>query len=343
MKEPRKLSLQEEIEREVQQIEKELAEHPELDDVQVTEEMDRALLAKIRAYEEEKEEEEAARREIAEKNKKSRNSESSRNLEKDTDRNVEFSEELVPDLSVFVGNANDHKTAEHGNGLADDHVISGSGTEIPDDNKTTEDTESKKLVPYRRKKRRYLFVSLVAVLALVLGIGMTSVGSKSYLKSLWDSVLGKESLKYIDVEDMNIQETEDGDEITVYKEIGEKLGITAVRIRYRPKKMKLINYTIDEELLQARLFFQYEEQIIRYTMYVNDADSSWGEKEEDKKIDEYSIVVNDVEIQVEEYEVPEYSTNRQEAEFEYLGVQYQLKGIIEKEEFIKILEDLYFL
>ena len=85
MKEPRKLSLREEIEREAREIDKEIADHPELEEICVTKEMDAALFAKIRDYEEEKAEDEAARQELREK--------------KDSE-NVEFSEELVPDLSA---------------------------------------------------------------------------------------------------------------------------------------------------------------------------------------------------------------------------------------------------
>lgn len=50
------LSLHQEIEREVREIEEEMARHPELDGLQVTEEMDRALLEEIEAYEKELEE-----------------------------------------------------------------------------------------------------------------------------------------------------------------------------------------------------------------------------------------------------------------------------------------------
>ena len=33
---------------------------------------------------------------------------------------------------------------------------------------------------------------------------------------------------------------------------------------------------------------------------------------------------------------------RYEAEFEYAGAQYEIKGVVEKEEFEKILKNLYF-
>lgn len=53
MEKTRKLSIKDESEQEVQQIEKELNDHPELDNIQVTKEMDDALFAKIRELEEE--------------------------------------------------------------------------------------------------------------------------------------------------------------------------------------------------------------------------------------------------------------------------------------------------
>ena len=286
MKEPRKLSLREEIEREAREIEKEIADHPELEEICVTEEMDAALFAKIRAYEEEKAEDEAARQELREK--------------KDSE-NVEFSEELVPDLSAV-----------------------------------------KKTVPYRKKKKRLLLVSLVAVLVLVLGMGMTSVGSKSYWKTLLDKLYGEEPMKFIDVEDMEGKNSEDGDEITAYKEIDEDLGIATVRIRYKPQKMILDQYVIEENEREAKLFYKYNEEIIQYRIYINDQDSSLGIKEEDEKVDEYIIKMDKVTIEVEEFQVPDYKKCRYVANFEYQDIHYQLKGIMEKEELEKILKNLYF-
>lgn len=51
MENSKKLSLQNEIEQDVQRIEEEIANHPELENIQVTKEMDDALFAKIQEYE----------------------------------------------------------------------------------------------------------------------------------------------------------------------------------------------------------------------------------------------------------------------------------------------------
>lgn len=332
------LSLRQEIEREAQNIEKELAKHPELDQIQVTEEMDRALQEKIRALEKEMEEKRRSAKKAEEDSRDSRELRDGVPVDTSADRpggfkgedapgmsgkfsvpddNVEFSEELVPDLSEIL---------TRGSGDAEKYAGADTG----------------KKVVYRRKTRKYFAVSLVAVLLIVLGVGVNSVGSKSYWKVLWERVTGGEPVNVLNVEDMEEQITEDVDEIAAYREIKEKLAIKPVRIFYKPDDMKLVDYEIQEEILTARLLYKYQSEIIKYNLYVSDVDSSWGEKEEDIKIDDYMVSVNDIEIKVEEFRVKNNVENRQVADFEYQGVHYQLKGIIKREEFKKILENLYF-
>lgn len=260
----RKLSLQEEIERDVQKIEKEIAEHPELEQIQVTETLDAAILSKIKEYEKEKAEE----------------------------------EEIL---------------------------------KLPE----------KKVVYHEKKKIRWFFI-LAAVLVLVLGVGMTSVGSKSYWKELLDVFRGEETAKIIDVEDMEKKETEDIDELFLYQEIKEKLGIAPVEFRYKPKKMNIVDYEIDEQLRLARLLFKYKEGYVRYTIYSSNEDSSWTEKEEDEKVGEYILNINSIEINIEEIQKPKQEQKTRIARFEYQGGYYELKGEMEKEEFDKILQNLYF-
>ena len=48
-------------------------------------------------------------------------------------------------------------------------------------------------------------------------------------------------------------------------------------------------------------------------------------------------------IQIKEYEVKNKKEKRYIAEFECKDIQYQLKGIMEKEEFDKIIKNLFFM
>lgn len=198
------------------------------------------------------------------------------------------------------------------------------------------------MVYHKKKKIRWFFI-LAAVFVLVLGVGMTSVGSKSYWKELLDVFRGEETAKIIDVEDMEKKETEDIEEVFVYQEIKEKLGITPVRIRYKPEMMELDSYEINDSLRMARLSYKYNNIYMRYTIYASDKDSSWTEKEEDEKVGEYVLFKENIEIKVEEIQKPKQQQNTRIARFEYQGIHYELKGEMKREEFDKILENLYFL
>lgn len=204
------------------------------------------------------------------------------------------------------------------------------------------DKRHKKVV--RKKKTSKLVIgALAAVLILVCGSAMTSVGSKSYWKTLWNDSNGDEQNNGIDVENMESIETEDIDEMEVDKKITKTLGISRVRMKYKPDGMILKKYVVDEEQRRAILFYQYENEIIRYAMYMNSKDSSLGQKAVDKLLNEYVVINGEKEITVKEYEIKNTNDRRYIAEFEYKGIQYQLKGVIKKEEFDKILKNLFFM
>lgn len=373
----RSLSLHQEIEREAREIEKEMERHPELDDIQVTEEMDAALLERIRDYEEELEEEREAVKKVEEN---LRNGHYSTAAEDGTHAgnhagtgnavrhfkvpgdSVEFSAELMPEIprgfglgSRASGDARDNgsiggtaagygervntavpESMEIAGAVAAESEASGNVTE------GAAESIGEGKVLYRRKKRKYFVISLAAVLVIVMGVGVTSVGSKSHWKVLWERVTGGKTMNVINTEDMDSYETEDVDEVAVYNEITEKLNIDPVKMRYRPGDMRLDHYEIQEEMLKAELLYKYKNETIRYSLYMNDEDSSFGQNEEDNKIDEYTISIKGIEIKAEEFEVVDNSENRQVANFEYLGVHYQLKGVVKKSEFKKILENLQF-
>ena len=180
-------------------------------------------------------------------------------------------------------------------------------------------------------------------LVLVCGSVMTGVGSKSYWKVIWSKITGDGPTSITDVEDMKSHETEDIDEMGVYKEINECFGVSAVRIGYKPENMKLKRYTLDEEQEKAYFFYDYNNEVIRYSIYMNDADSSFGQKDLDLLIDEYELESNSHVFIIKKYIVEGSKLNRYIVEFEYRDVHYQLMGVMEKDEFEKIVKNLVFL
>lgn len=255
MKELKKLSLKEEVDKEAKRIEKEVKSRQDLDDITVSEEMETSLFNKIQDYE--------------------------------------------------------------------------------------YDKRSKTV--YHKKKKRYVVLALAAVLVLVLGSAITSVGSKSYWKVLWGRIAGEEKLSYIDVEEMESRTTQDIDVIQIYKEIGNKLGISMVRWDYFPENTYLKEYEIDNEQSKATLLYDCNGQIIRYMMYMNNEDSSLSQIITDNLINEYEMeTAEGIIIYIKEYNVEGLESNRYVAEFEYKDAQYQIMGCIDKGEFKKIIENLFF-
>ena len=204
------------------------------------------------------------------------------------------------------------------------------------------DKRHKKVIR-KKKKSKLVIGALAAVLILVCGSVMTSVGSKSYWKMLWNDSNGDEQNNGIDVENMESIETEDIDEMEVDKKITKVMGVSLVKMQYKPKDMVLKRYIIDEEQRMAILFYQYGEEVIKYYMYTNSTDSSFGEKTVDQLLDEYEFQNGKHSILVKQYEIKNSDEERYIAEFEYNDIHYQIKGSMEKEEFEKILENLFFM
>lgn len=50
---------------------------------------------------------------------------------------------------------------------------------------------------------------------------------------------------------MDLQEIEDTNEVYIYKEISKQLGILPVRLIYKPDRMALKNYEINQDLKKA--------------------------------------------------------------------------------------------
>ena len=307
MKNIRKLSLHDEIEKEADEIEKEISNDPKLEDISVSEHMERELFKKIADYE---------------KNRSVRSAEE------------EFSEELSPDFTL--------RTKEKKNrNLTDvEKEALEIGLKIMEDNSNS---GNKKKTRHRKSIRVRVLVACAALLVLVLGVGTTSVGSKSYLKEIIEKITGSgDRAAIINVEDMETKETEDLEEIDAYKEIGKELGISAVRLGYKPPKTALKSYKIDKSQGKAEIYFKCGEAVLWYSIYVNSSNSSLGQIATDSLINSYEIENYGTIINIKEYNV-EGENNRYVASFKYHDTEYQLRGSIKRDEFDEIIKNLEFI
>ncbi|MGC4018762.1 MAG: DUF4367 domain-containing protein [Muricomes sp.] len=306
----KRMSLQEEVDKEAEKIEQEISADPSLKDLKVSERMEQEFFLRIKEYEERK----AAESRDVEALLSEKDREALRRGRENMERE-ERGEHLYEVNKEYHKHLNQNKDKNGG---------------------------GKKVRPLRMPRQKRLLVALVAVMVLVVAIGITSVGSKSYLKGIFDGFLGTQSRTVINVKDMEKQNTEDGTEISAYNEVKEKLGIMPVQLANLPETMKLENITIDEEQKVAQLFYNYDGQIIRYIIYLNDADSSFGQRQGDKLKDRFKVEVAEQSVDIEEYEIEETEKSTLIASFSYAGANYQLKGVMNREEFIEIIKNLIF-
>lgn len=191
-----------------------------------------------------------------------------------------------------------------------------------------------------RKFPKKMLIALVAVFVLLFAFSMTSVGSKSYLKEMWEKRFGNQEVEVTSVADMESSETKEDDETAVYEEIEKKIGVNAIQLGYLPQKMIIDSHEIDEEQRMARILYLYQGETIRYSIYANDNDSFLVNSVEDELLDSFKVTTDEQEIVVEEYKVEGEEQNRYIANFKNDGVEYQLKGIMRRSDFEEILKNL---
>ena len=207
----------------------------------------------------------------------------------------------------------------------------------------TQSQKKKKVHRHSPLFRRRVMVAAAVLMIAAVATSVTAVGSKSYLKEIIEKFTGETGqASVINVEDMDTQASESEDETRVYREIKKELGIQAVRIQYKPKGMRLQKYILDKEQGRAQVFYEYQGEVVWYSIYMNAEDSSLGQKESDENIDKFVVENNGKKIDVIESDIEGYETHRYIAEFENYGVHYQLRGLMEKKEFEKILKNLKF-
>ena len=232
----------------------------------------------------------------------------------------EFSEELIPEPLELAAGAEE------------------SQLEI----QTTQEKQTKKVRV--RKRRKKAVVAWAVALVAVLGVGITSFGDGGFMGETVDRLLGGRKTTNITAkdDDSNITHQEEIAEEKIYQQIKDQFGFDAVRMDYKPTKMKLIDYILDQELLSSTIYYQYKENTFTYIIKPIYQGFSFGYDIEDTIVEEYTKKVGNVQIQVTEYLIEESDQKEYSAEFKYKNVNYILTGIIEKDEFEKILENLHF-
>lgn len=200
--------------------------------------------------------------------------------------------------------------------------------------------KARKRFHFPRKKRAVFVVA--ATMVLVLGIGMTSLGGRPYWLKVADLVLGNENTVTVDTEGEDRILTTDVSEKEAYEQIKEELGIEPVQLQYMPAGMEFDRCVIEKELGTAKLLYLYQEQIFEYEICYQYSDVARSISTEDNLLQSYKKEKDGVEISIREFQVESIEQSMYSVTFERQDVLYRLRGIINREEMEKIVENLFF-
>lgn len=186
--------------------------------------------------------------------------------------------------------------------------------------------------------RRRMIIAAAAAMSTFAVWGMVGTGNRLYKPVIMERQVGEDefTIKVNSTEDIK----ERGyDEEEICQEIEEKLGVLPVRMAYQPEGMSISEYWIKEDEKSAFVNYIIDEKNIYVYISKNYKGSNINKQPDGAKTNTIEIVSNGLKVDVLEYQNNEgeayYTTS-----FEYLDTYYSFNGMIEEDEFIKILENI---
>lgn len=175
-----------------------------------------------------------------------------------------------------------------------------------------------------------------ALLALLLGVGVVTVGSREYRPEIREYESGDGSTTRIENSDSVFSEY---DEEEVCREIEEKLGVLAPRLGYVPSNMTLFDYWIDSELGEAVIIYKQVNNELQIYISKDLHDSSVNFEMDGTQLEPVIVGTSGTEASVFEY-LDDNGNRCYQSEFEILNTYYCVTGKIELNDFCKILENI---
>lgn len=196
----------------------------------------------------------------------------------------------------------------------------------------------KKAAESSRKPRARIrmAVALAAVLILLVGAGAVGSGAKLYVPEIFQRSRGNETKITVNNTDATALPY---DEKEVRQEIKEKLGMVMPNLVYQPQGMQLREYEIHEDDGEAFMRYEYAGDSFYIMIDKKYIDSSSQWETDGEVVDTLTVMASGIEVPVYGYKTSSdesyFATS-----FEYLNTCYYITGMMEQEEFMKILENL---
>ncbi len=191
-------------------------------------------------------------------------------------------------------------------------------------------------VARRGRIRRRMIAAMAAAAVLCVGTGLIGYGNRVYEPEIIEVEVGNDTTTKVNNSEAEIREY---DEEKVCQEIQEKLGVVPVKLGYQPKGMHLVDYWIKDETGETIVEYKVGESTVHVYISKDQSNSSINYQTDREKLDTLVIDSNGLEIEVFEYKNLEEKVYYLSS-FKYLNTFYLIDGMIEYDEFIKILENI---
>ncbi len=192
------------------------------------------------------------------------------------------------------------------------------------ENLSEEDREWIRLGKIYRKRRKWnRYIVLAAALVAVLALGTVSIGEDKNILSIFKKMVAGEEMTEIDSD--SIEPTVFVTEEEVYEEIEKTYDFSPIKLEYIPKDVGFKEAVFCQDIQTIYMYYGVGKVAdITYTIRPNYRESSLVNVVEDDKLQEYTMIVNGVEVSLSEYHVTETGKNRWSVLWVCQDVQYVL-------------------
>lgn len=178
---------------------------------------------------------------------------------------------------------------------------------------------------------------VLVVGACVFGASMTSEANRIRLVETISGVRNSGDTTWVDNGEDRKYTAEDWDKVK--EEIRDKLHIAVPEFYYIPEGMEYSGSSILQEIQVAIIKYRYNEHIVYFQLSVNEKDLSQGNWKDREKVEVETL---DDTVEVEMGTISENGEENYYVIWKYKDGYYELSGQIEKEELIKILNEMQY-
>lgn len=198
-----------------------------------------------------------------------------------------------------------------------------------------------------RGRRAIRVLSKCAVIAIICGgslfaLSMRSEANREYFMDTVNYLIGNDT--QIDIGTEEGDDKKDLSEDKARARIEEELGVQIPKFSYRPKEMQYAGYEIDTQTGIATIEYRFEEKYINLYIANNKGKAIGNTSPHGEEVDNYIIKTlrNEIEVEVNENKEDTDTKTTYIASWKYGGCYYQLAGKLEKADFIRTVERIWY-